>query len=123
MNKKFALKKIGRDGKVYWQLYRNGKFVQHIGNAEDLRVFNRDVQLGEQAIVHLQKRPYLAPRSCLNIITEGRRADAGKIAKIDKLYRTIIIDPPWPMEKILRNKMPITQLYPSLRYVNYQSRI
>jgi len=93
-------------GHTYYALYEGNKFVRHIGNVDALRVFNRNVQIGQQAIGHLQKRPYLAPRSCLNIITEGRRADVGKLGKVDKLYKTIIIDPPWPMEKILRDKMP-----------------
>lgn len=102
----FEIRKIGRNGRVYYQLYRCHKFVMHIGNAEALRVFERNVQLGEQAIEHLKKRPYLSPRGCLGIITEGRRAEAGKVPTPDKSYRTIVIDPPWPMEKILRDKMP-----------------
>lgn len=100
------IKRIGNNGKVYWQLYRNNKFVRHIGNAQDLRVFRRDVQLGEQAAIYLQRRPYLAPRACQNIITEARREDAGKLSRLSKVYRAIVIDPPWPMEKILRDKMP-----------------
>lgn len=104
---KLDIRTARRNGKVYYQLYRCQKFVRHIGDAQDLRVFQRDMQLGKQAAEHLQKRPYLAPRSCLNIITEGRRADAGKVRLATaKLYKAIIIDPPWPMEKILRDKMP-----------------
>lgn len=104
--KRLNIRRFGENGRVYYQLYRCNKFVTHIGNTEDLRVFNRNVQLGEQALAHLQRRPYLAPRACLSIITEGRRAEVGKITNIDKLYRTIVIDPPWPIEKILRDKMP-----------------
>jgi N6-adenosine-specific RNA methylase IME4 len=107
MKGKLNIREDRRDGRTYYDLYRNNKFVRHIGNTEDLRVFKRDIQLGEQAAEHLRKHPYLAPRSCLNIITEGRRADVGKLRlATDKLYKAIIIDPPWPMEKILRDKMP-----------------
>lgn len=104
--RKLDVRELKRNGTVYYQLYRCHKYVMQIGKSEDLRVFNRNVQLGEQAIKHLQRRPYLAPKACLNVIAEGKKADIGKIAKVDKTYKTIVIDPPWPIEKILRNERP-----------------
>jgi len=100
------IKKVKRGELTYYQLYDDHKFVMHIGGAEDLRVFRRNVQLGEQAIGHLQKRPYLAPRACMTIVAEGKKADVGKVERASKAYKAIIIDPPWPMEKILRDERP-----------------
>jgi len=100
------VRNTGKNGKPYYQLYRCNRFVMHIGNAEALRVFKRNVQIGEEAMRHLQRRPYLAPRACLNIIAEGKKAGIGKIAKNGNMYKTIVIDPPWPVEKILRDERP-----------------
>lgn len=112
MKRDLNIRSTEENGRVYYKLYRNNRYVMHIGNAEDLRVFERNIQLGRQAMAYLQRRPYLSPRACLNIITEGRRADAGKIRLgTDKVYKAIILDPPWPMEKILRDKMPNQSIF------------
>ncbi len=100
------IRKQKRDNKTFYQLYQSHKFVMHIGDEQDLRVFKRDCQLGKDAIKYLQKRPYLAPKACQQIIAEGKKAEVGKISRPDKLYKTIVIDPPWPMEKILRDERP-----------------
>lgn len=91
-------------GHIYYQLYDNNKFVKHIGNAEKLRVFQRDVQIGKEASEILAAKPYLNPKAGLGIIAAGKKAQVGKIPLPNKQYRTIVIDPPWPMEKILRDE-------------------
>lgn len=100
------IRELVRDEKIYYQLYESNKFIRHIGNADALKVFKRNVQIGEEALKYLERRPYLAPKACLSIIAEGKKAELGRIPKPDKLYRTIVIDPPWPMEKILRDERP-----------------
>ena len=94
------------NGHKYYRLYYRNKFVVHIGNYDELKVFNRNVQLGKDALEYLKKRPYLSPKACMAIIADGKKADMGKITIPDKQYKAIIIDPPWPMEKILRNERP-----------------
>lgn len=91
-------------GHKYYALYKNNKFVKHIGNAEKLRVFERDMQIGGEAAELLTEKPYLNPRAGLGIIAAGKKERVGKLVLPDKQYRTIIIDPPWPMEKILRDE-------------------
>lgn len=61
-------------GHEYYSAYEGRIFIRHIGNADALRVFKRDVSLGERAMKCLQQRPYLAPRACLRIIAEGKKA-------------------------------------------------
>ena len=53
--RKQNIREAREDGRVYYELYRNNKFVMHIGNAEALRVFRRNVQIGEEAMRHLQR--------------------------------------------------------------------
>jgi N6-adenosine-specific RNA methylase IME4 len=96
-----------RNGKVYYGLYDGNKFIRHIGDTEDLRVFNRNLEISQRALAYLGKRPdLLPPKIGLDIIAEGKKAEVGSIAVPDKRYKAIVIDPPWPVEKILRDKRP-----------------
>jgi N6-adenosine-specific RNA methylase IME4 len=98
--------KVKKGEKVYFELREGNKFIRHIGNEQALKVFERDVEIGKEALRYLTKRPYLSPKSCLSIIAEGKKADLGKIIIPDKVYKTIVIDPPWQVEKILRDERP-----------------
>lgn len=91
-------------GHTYYQLYDGNKFVRHIGNAEKLKVFQRDMQIGKEAAELLKEKPYLNPKAGLGILAAGKKEGLGKLVLPDKQYRAIVIDPPWEMEKILRNE-------------------
>lgn len=96
---------IKKTKKGYYELWNKGKFVKHIGDEEKLRVFERDRQISAEAAKVLSESPVpLSPRDGLRIIAAGKKALAGKIALPDVQYKTIVIDPPWPMEKILRDE-------------------
>lgn len=97
--------KTNKKGKnTYYELWDKHKFVKHIGNAADLQVFQRDMQIGQEAAKTLIEKPYLTPKAGLVIIAAGKKAQVSKFAMPEKQYRTIVIDPPWPMEKILRDE-------------------
>ncbi len=93
-------------GKTYFAVYEKGKFVQHIGNADDLKVFQRNVDIGKTAAAILSARPYLNPKACLGILAADKKLSVGKVSLPDKQYKAIIIDPPWDVEKILRDERP-----------------
>lgn len=101
---------IRKDSHGYYHLVEktNGKEhqIKYIGNEDELRIFKRNLSAGKEAIAHLKKRPYLATKACLSIIAEGKKAEIIKTPEPDKKYKTIVIDPPWPMEKILRDERP-----------------
>lgn len=101
-----SIKIIKKGKNNYYQLWDKGKFVRHIGNAEKLRTFQRDMQLGQEAAELLKQKPYLDPKAALSIKATAKKEAAGKIVITGKQYQTIVVDPPWPMEKILRDERP-----------------
>lgn len=103
---KLHIKERHKEGQTYYQLYSGDKFVRHIGNAEKLRIFQRDTKLGQEAAELLKQKPYLDPKAALSIKAMARKEAVSKIVLTGKRYRAIVIDPPWPMEKILRDERP-----------------
>ena len=101
------IKNISPVGKTpYYALYKNGKYVRYIGNAAKLQAFQRDAQIGEDTVKILADKPYLNPKGNLGVIAAAKKESVGKIMYTGKQYSAIIIDPPWPMEKILRDDRP-----------------
>jgi len=98
------IKTVKRGNLTYYQLWDKGKFVKHIGNAAKLQVFQRDQAIGQEAAKILAEKPYLNPKGNLAVIAAAKKEQVGKIVLPDKQYRTIVVDPPWMMEKILRDE-------------------
>jgi len=104
------IKNISPLGKTpYYALYKNGKYERYIGNKEKLDAFLRDTQIGNQASNLLLEKPYLNPKAGLGIIASAKKDEVKKFVVPKEQYQkyhTIVIDPPWPMEKILRDERP-----------------
>lgn len=111
-----SIKTRKKGQQTYYELWDKGKFIKHIGDAEKLRVFMRDVEKGKEAAEILKRRPDLAPRAIQTIIAESKRLEAPKFNINGKKYHTIVIDPPWPMDKILRDERPNVTKKPLFRH-------
>jgi hypothetical protein len=101
-----TIKTLKRGNNIYYQLWDKGKFIKHIGNAAKLQSFQRDMQIGQEAGTLLLEKPYLNPKAPLGIIAASKKEATTKFVVPNKQYRAIVIDPPWPMEKILRDERP-----------------
>ncbi|MFZ2035419.1 MAG: MT-A70 family methyltransferase [Dehalococcoidales bacterium] len=101
------IKTVKKGKGTYYEFWDNGKLIKYIGNATKLRIFERDMQIGKEAAESLNKMPYLDPKSCLSIIAAAKKSLSREIPLPVKKYRTIVIDPPWPMGKILRDSRPL----------------
>lgn len=100
-----VIKNISPKGETaHYAYYDKGKYVSYIGNAEKLRVFQRNMQIGLETTELLTQKPYLDPRACLSIKATAKKEQIAKMVLPDKQYRAIVVDPPWPMEKILRDE-------------------
>jgi len=64
------------------------------------------MQIGQETAELLRQSPYLDPKACLAIKATAKKAQIASMPLPDKQFRTIVIDPPWPMEKILRDERP-----------------
>lgn len=101
---------IKQNTKGYYELwgYIGGKdkFVKHLSKDPAVaKAMLRDLEMSKEATVVLSKRPDLLPaRTSQAILAESKKAQIGKLALPDKRYRAIVIDPPWPMDKILRDE-------------------
>lgn len=79
------------------------KYIKSLG--KDPKPFLRDLEMSREALTVLQKRPDLLPaRASQVILAESKKAQIGTICLPDNKFRAIVIDPPWPMEKILRDE-------------------
>jgi len=101
-----TIKTIKKGKNTYYELWDNQKFIKHIGNVAKLQAFQRDMEIGQEATKILTKKPYLNPKGNLGVIAASKKESAGKIVATGKQYRTIVIDPPWAVEKILRDERP-----------------
>ncbi len=100
---------LNKDQRGYWHLKErvNGKvhYLKYIG--KDLKPYYASLGKGADILEAIKRYPDLATiGNGQAILAEYKRRtlDKGKIP--DKLYRTIIVDPPWPMEKIVREARP-----------------
>lgn len=105
------VKSFKKNGQTYYQLaerYKNEngvwkvRYLKYLG--KDPSEYLRDKLKGEEVKRILSERPDIIGRNGQPIITEYRRSKIGRIQKPDHQYRAIIIDPPWPMEKIVRKE-------------------
>jgi len=98
---------LKKDKKGYYRLFESvqGKqrYIKYLG--KDPRPFLRDQEKGKEAAAILEKNPSVSPRAAQIILTDWKKQQVSKITA-SKQYRAIVIDPPWPMEKILRNERP-----------------
>lgn len=95
-------------GHTYYRLVekRHGKRVilKYLGT--DPKPCERDIIEGRKAAEILRQKPYLAPKASQLIQADDKKSQVGKAVLPLKKYRAIVIDPPWPMEKILRDERP-----------------
>lgn len=106
--------KLKKNGKVYHRLVEKFKdpvtgkwrkrYLKYLG--KDPKPCERDIEKGKETAKILEKYPDLSPRATQSILAAYRKRQLGTIPLPDKQYRTLIIDPPWPVEKILRDERP-----------------
>jgi hypothetical protein len=84
----------------------NGEGWTQEQTAKDLGISQLSVVKAMKIATAIEQYPDLANKKGQAILTEYKRRSTGPIPlPVDK-YRTIVIDPPWPMEKILRDVSP-----------------
>jgi len=103
-----------KDKKGYFRLFEkvNGKrcYLKYIG--KDPSEYLASLEKGNEILEVIKRYPDLAIKgSGQAILSEYKRRQITKTSIPDKVYKTIVIDPPWPMEKIVREVVPITQQY------------
>ena len=75
--------------------------------ADDLAISKPAVVKAIKIATAIEEYPDLAKEhSGQQILSEYKRKHVGEIPIPQGQYRTIVIDPPWPVEKILRNERP-----------------
>ena len=95
---------LHKDSRGYFNLYESVKgkrvYRRYIGKHPE--AYLRDLARAKET------RPeFLALEHNLNdAIAAYQRSQVGKIPRVILQYRTIVVDPPWPMEKILRDNRP-----------------
>jgi len=99
---------LKKDSRGYYKLFewQDGKqrYVKYIG--KDPSSFLKDIEKGKELLEKLKDYPDLALKGGQAALTEHKRRKTGKVKVIEQKYRTIVIDPPWPMEKIVRQVRP-----------------
>ena len=100
---------LHKDKRGYWHLKerRDGKvrYVKYIG--KDPTAYYASLEKGAEIATATKRYPDLAViGSGQKILTEYKRRIFDKPQMPDKVYSTIVIDPPWPMEKITRTERP-----------------
>lgn len=108
-----TVRKITVKGQSYYQLvesYRDteGKprhrVLKHLG--KDPQPFLNELARGKRVLQATQKYPDLAVKGGQAALAEYKRRRMPKIPPITKEYRTLVVDPPWPIEKIERGVRP-----------------
>jgi N6-adenosine-specific RNA methylase IME4 len=99
---------IQKNKRGYWEAWEkvHGKrrYVKYIG--KDPSSFLRDIERGKELLGKLKDYPDLALKGGQVALAEHKRRKMPKAKAIEQQYRTIVIDPPWPMEKIIRQVRP-----------------
>jgi N6-adenosine-specific RNA methylase IME4 len=112
------VQKVKVKGKTYYRLvekYRDeaGKwkvrFLKYLGT--DPQPYLDSVNKGQEIIQAQLKYPDLAVKGGQAALAEYKRRQIPKIKLPVKTYRTIVVDPPWSMDKIIRKVVPVTQQY------------
>lgn len=98
-----------KDTKGYYHLkeYINGKqrYVRYIG--KDPSAYYASLEKGAEILEAIKRYPDLATKGSGQVIlAEYKRRIIEKPKLLGKNYSAIIIDPPWPMEKITREVRP-----------------
>lgn len=105
---------LQRSGKGYFFLAEkvNGKVKYIKSLCKDPMPYFASLEKGKEIIEAIKRYPDLATiGSGQAILAEYKRRTLIKEEIPDKLYKTIVIDPPWPIEKIKRKVVPINQQY------------
>jgi len=74
--------------------------------AQDLGISQPAVVKAIKIATALEEYPDLANKSGQAILSEAKRRQIGTIIPPVGQFRTIVIDPPWPIEKIIRDERP-----------------
>jgi len=105
---------LHKDQRGYWHLKerRKGKvhYLRYIG--KDPSGYYASLEKGAEILEAIRRYPDLATKgNGQAILAEYKRRIIDKQPIPSKVYRTIVIDPPWPMDKIKRAVVPINQQY------------
>ena len=100
---------LNKDERGYWHLKeeKGGKvrYLKYIG--KDPSSYYASLKKGAEILEAIKRYPDLATRGNGQVIlAEYKRRVLVKQAVPDKQYKAIVIDPPWPMEKIEREARP-----------------
>lgn len=99
---------IQKNTRGYWEAWEtvHGKrrYVKYIG--KDPSSFRRDMERGKELLGKLEDYPDLTLKGGQVALAEHKRRKMPKVKASQNQYRTIVIDPPWPMEKIARDVRP-----------------
>ena len=86
----------------FFALYEGNTYIKYIG--KDIKPFLRDLERSKEAAKHPE---LLALKGSVSgALAEKQRQQIKKVIISSSKYHAIVIDPPWPMEKILRNERP-----------------
>jgi len=91
-----ASTKVGRPKEIWTQAQ----------TAKDLGITQGEVARSIKIATAIEEYPELAGKSGQEILTEYKRQQSGAIRIPQGTYHTIVIDPPWPAEKIKRDCSP-----------------
>jgi len=102
------VQKLTVKGHTYYQLRekRNGKDVvlKHLGKDPTLAI--AEIERGKRIVQATTQYPDLAIKGGQAALTEYEKRQQGKGNVGQNKYSTIVIDPPWPVEKIVRDVRP-----------------
>lgn len=97
-----------KDKRGYYRLFEtiNGRtrYLRYIG--KDPSSYLAELKRGKQVLKATIEYPDLAVKGGQAALTEYKRRKISKVKISNKTYKTIIVDPPWPVEKIARNVSP-----------------
>ena len=105
---------LKKDQKGYYRLYEKvggkTKYLKYIG--KDPAAYYASLEKGAEISEAIKRYPDLATiGNGQAILAEYKRRILEKQPIPDKTYKTIVIDPPWQVEKIVRKVVPISQQY------------
>ena len=103
--------KLEKDSRGYWRLvetYKDGtgkrrrRYLKYIG--KNPQPYRDDLAKAQKVLPAIQQYPDLALKGGQAALAEYKRRQLGKPPRETRLFRTIVIDPPWPIEKIEREE-------------------
>ncbi len=97
-----------KDKRGYYRLFdtSDGKthYLKYLG--KDPKPYLDTLDKGNEILEALKEYPDLALKGGQAALAEYKRRKMPRIKSNGKQYQTIVIDPPWPMEKITRDVRP-----------------